>query len=377
MIRLDPPELVASRARRFEKVVDSFGVDGWLLTTSQNVRAITGAWSDDLDSFGEWASPIVCVGKTVISPALPPNDPRLVDMVADLLPTTGRLVVDRLGTEGYARLRGLRPGLEVEDAALLLVASSTPRDPIEVEVMTEGHRRTEAALAAMIADVLPGVSERELNREFARHAAEQGIEDLHVETVFSVLPRDAGSAPWVRGEWAERSPYRELTTDKVVAEGDHIAFDAGAEYSGYAVDVGWTLFASERDPTPEEIALASEWDEVAHRVIEAARPGGSAADLRRAALEGWESSRPLPWPYPFYVAHGIGMRPSEQPFAGTDFGVEAEALMTLNPGQPMMIEPYIWRSGIGGYRAEYFIVIEEAGPRILSSLPYGEWPSRG
>jgi hypothetical protein len=42
----------------------------------------------------------------------------------------------------------------------------------------------------------------------------------------------------------------------------------------------------------------------------------------------------------------------------------------------MMVEPYLWRAGIGGYRAEYCIVIEEAGARIISTLPYGQWPAR-
>jgi Xaa-Pro aminopeptidase len=377
MIRLDPPALVAARSRRFGQVAGDAGVDGWLLTTALAVRVVTGAWSDDVDLSSEWSSPIVAVGSSVLSPGLPPNDPRLIDMVVDLLPRTGKVAVDRLGADAYDRLHALRPDLVIEDVAPLLVASNAPRDAVEIDVITEGHRRTEAALAAMLHEVRAGVTERELSRSFYGHAEQHGIDRIHVDTVFSVLPRDTDDAPWARGEWSERSPYRELTTDKVLRQGDHVAFDAGAAYSGYAVDVGWTLLASDQDPSADEVALADEWEEVARRVIDAATPGASAADLRRAALKGWDQNRPPPWPYPFYVAHGLGVRPAELPFAGTDFGLEAEESMILSSGQVMMIEPYIWRAGVGGYRAEYCIVIEEAGARIISSLPYGQWPARG
>ena len=376
MIKLDPPALVAARFRRFEKVVADAQVDGWLLTTALAVRVVTGAWSDEVDLSSEWTSPIIAVGSAVLSAGLPPNDPRLIDMVVDLLPHTGKVAVDRLGSDAYARLHELRPNLVVVDVAPLLVASNAPREAIEVDVITEGHHRTEAALASMLDDVRAGVTERELSRAFSAQAERHGIEHIHVDTVFSVLPRHSGDAPWARGEWSDRSPYRELTTDNIVAEGDHVAFDAGAAYGGYAVDVGWTLLAADREPTPDEVALADEWDEVAHRVIEAATPGASAADLRRAALKGWDPNRPPPWPYPFYVAHGLGVRPAELPFAGTDYGPAAEETMILTSGQVMMVEPYIWRAGVGGYRAEYCIVIEEGGTRIISSLPYGQWPAK-
>jgi Xaa-Pro dipeptidase len=376
MIHLDPPALVAARSRRFEKTASEAGIDGWVLTTALAVRIVTGAWSDELDLSSEWSSPIVAVGSSVISPGLPPNDPRLIDTVVDLLPRTGKVAVDRLGADAYARLRELRPGLLIEDVAPMIVASNAPRDAVEIGVLTEGHHRTEAALAAMLDHARAGVSERELSRAFSVQAERHGIEHIHVDTVFSVLPRQVGDAPWARGEWSGRSPYRELTTDKVLAEGDHIAFDAGAAYSGYAVDVGWTLLASDQEPSADEVSLADEWDEVARRVISAAKPGASAADLRRAALDGWDPSRPPPWPHPFYVAHGLGVRPAEWPFAGTDFGLQAEESMILTAGQVMMVEPYIWRAGIGGYRAEYCIVIEEAGARIISTLPYGQWPAR-
>ena len=376
MIELDEPELLAPRKRRVTQAAGMLGVDGWLLTTSQAVRTVTGAWSDDVDLFGEWSSPIVAVGNTVLSPGRPPSDARLIDEVIDLLPVQGTIAVDRLGPLALERLALLRPGLAVQDAAMLLGAAKVPRDQIEIDVLVEAHRRTEAVLLSMVDLVVPGVSERDLTSEFTVRAAESGLDRMHLDTVFSVLPKDDAHAPWARGSWVGRSPYRELTTDRVLAEGDHVAFDAGVGYRGYTADVGWTLLASADGPSPAEVALSSAWDEVARRVIDAAKPGVSASDLRAAALDGWDPSRPPPWPYPLYVAHGVGTELAEPPFAGADFAPEAEAAMVLVEGNVLMIEPYIWEAGVGGYRAEYCVVVGVTGTDIVSSLPYGRWPDR-
>jgi Xaa-Pro aminopeptidase len=376
VIELDEPELLAPRKRRVTQAAGMLGIDGWLLTTSQAVRTVTGAWSDDVDLFGEWSSPIVAVGNTVLSPGRPPSDARLIDEVIDLLPAQGTIAVDRLGPLALERLALLRPGLAVQDAAMLLGAAKVPRDQIEIDVLVEAHRRTEAVLLSMVDLVVPGVSERDLTSEFTVRAAESGLDRMHLDTVFSVLPKDEAHAPWARGSWVGRSPYRELTTDRVLAEGDHVAFDAGVGYRGYTADVGWTLLASADAPGPAEVGLASAWDEVARRVIDAAKPGVSASDLRAAALDGWDPSRPPPWPYPLYVAHGVGTELAEPPFAGADFAPEAEAAMVLVEGNVLMIEPYIWEAGVGGYRAEYCVVVGATGTDIVSSLPYGRWPDR-
>jgi len=375
MISIDPPDLVAARQKRLTRAAEGLGIDEWLLTTSNAVRTATGAWSDDVDLFGEWAWPTVAVGSTVLSPGRPPNDPGLIDEVVDLLPAAGTLAVDRIGQLAMDRLAELRPALKLQDARLLLGAANAPREQVEIDILVEAHRRTEAILASMIGLVRPGVTERQLNAEFIARAAEEQFDRLHVDTVFTALPKHREQAPWARGLWEAPSPYRELTTDRVLEAGDHVAFDAGMGYMGYTADVGWTLYAGESGPSPAERTLAHRWDEVAQRVIEAARPGVNAWQVRQAALAGWDPDSPPPWPYPLYVAHGVGIELAEPPFVGAGFAPEAEAAMILAEGNVLMVEPYIYEEGVGGYRAEYCIVVGAGATEIVSSLPYGEWPA--
>jgi Xaa-Pro dipeptidase len=374
MIQLDPPELVAPRRSKLVQAAELLGIDDWLLTTSTAVRTATGAWSDEVDLFGEWGWPIVAVGSTILSPGWPPTDPALIDEIVDLLPPEGTIAVDRLGQLAMNRLAELRPALKVQDAQTLLAAAKAPRDQAEIDVLVEAHRRTESLLASMISLVQPGVTERELNAEFMYRAAESGFDRVHVDTVFSVLPKERAQASWARGPWEGRAPYRELTTDRVLEAGDHVAFDAGIGYLGYTADVGWTLYAGDAGPSAEERALTRKWDEVAQRVIASARPGVTALQVRTAALEGWDPAKPLPWPYALYVAHGVGTDLAEPPFVGAGFAPEAEAAMIVAEGNVLMIEPYIFEEGVGGYRAEYCVVVGANATEIVSRLPYSTWP---
>ncbi len=378
MIQRDRRELSVPRRGRWEAALAGAGVGSWLLTTSTAVRLTTGTWSDDVDRDGETCRPTVAVGSTaeeqVIESTYAVADPALIDSVADLLPRTGRLAVDRLGPAAMARLADVCPQIEVVDAAPLLAATRRHRDDAEVAAILDGNSRAEAALLRVLPLVRPGVTERQLAAAYHQAALECGLVDLHVDTVWCALPGRRADAPWADGAWGGWSPYRELTDDRTIVEGDHLCFDGGFLFDGYMVDVGWTVLAG-RSPTAAEWSLASRWAEVAHRVADALQPGATAADARRAALAGWPDGSPPPWPFPLYVAHGVGLGGVEPPFAGTDLGIEAEEAMPIEPGQVILVEPYVWEEGVGGYRAELCVVVTPEGPERVNGLDVERWPA--
>ena len=90
---------------------------------------------------------------------------------------------------------------------------------------------------------------------------------------------------------------------------------------------------------------------MADRVTDTVRPGATVAHLRTAVVEGWDGAQP-PWPLGLYVAHGVGFSGVEPPFAGTDLGIDAERAMPVVESQVLMVEPYVFHDGVGGYRAE-------------------------
>jgi Xaa-Pro aminopeptidase len=108
---------------------------------------------------------------------------------------------------------------------------------------------------------------------------------------------------------------------------------------------------------------------VLEAVLAECRPGATAAALVRAARSAHGEDRPAPWPVPLYLAHGIGIGGVEPPFIGTDLGPAVEEATMLAPGMVLVLEPYVWEEGAGGYRAEQMIVITENGFDRLSAPP--------
>ncbi|HJQ84212.1 MAG TPA: M24 family metallopeptidase, partial [Candidatus Binatia bacterium] len=90
---------------------------------------------------------------------------------------------------------------------------------------------------------------------------------------------------------------------------------------------------------------------------------------RRAAIAANGPDRPPPWPVPLYLAHGIGLGGVEPPFVGTDLGLDVEERTMLVAGMVLVIEPYVWEEGAGGYRAEQTIAITATGYERLSAAP--------
>ena len=319
----DPDAVVASA--RACAAAEAIGVDTWWFTTPEAVRMVTGR----RQSPGASVVGDVSIAESGLDAAL------------EYLPARGRVAIDRITLAERDRLLAFLPELEIVDAGAIVLAGSTPRSEAEV-ALREGYRRTEHAVEAVRQAYHPGVTERQCSIALTRAGPQLGLEP-HINHVFTVIPRARRSVPWQRGAWTERAPWRQIGSDLVIEPGDLVALDAGFFFDGYVTDFGWT-FAVDREPTRAEQSLARRWTEVADRVTAAIRPGATAADLRAAALDGWSGLEP-PWPFGLYVAHGVGFGGVVPPFAGTDLGVEVERAMVLQPGDVLMVEPYIFEDG--------------------------------
>jgi Xaa-Pro aminopeptidase len=374
----DPGPLRHGRVARIRAAMRDAGQDALLLTAAAAIRYATGAVAVHGDSSLETSRPFagVVTGTSLhvfgleagfVPPEVAgdgwPRDP--VATFADLLGGARRIGIDRLplGT-GSALARALSHA-ELMPADASLLPARRIKTPEELALLHEAQRRNEAAIAEVLPAVVPGVREIELTGRFLGAMARTGVTSCHVEPIWCVVPRRAAEAPWT---FAGGLPYRELTTARALAAGDQVMIDTGMLHAGYMSDFGctWTCGG---EPAAGDRALRARWQAIVDAVVAVCRPGTTAAELHRAALAANGAGRAAPWPVPLYLAHGIGLGGVEPPFVGTDGGLAIEEQTVLEPGMVLVLEPYAWEEGLGGYRAEQTIVITDRGCAPLSAPP--------
>jgi Xaa-Pro aminopeptidase len=346
------------------------GHEALVLTGAGAIRYATGIASPHGDSSVEAARPcaavvrpdrIALLGGEIGAP-LPRDPARAAGVLAELVGDARRVGVDRLPFGvGEALARALSAA-EIVSAEASVLAARAVKTPAEVALLREAQRLNEAAIAEVLPAIVPGVREVELTGRFLAAMVRRGVTACHVEPIWCVVPRDASDAPWT---FPGGLPYRELTSERVLAPGDQVMVDTGMLHAGYMSDFGctWTCGAA------PDAGLRARWEAIVDAVVAECRPGRSGAALHAAALAANGPGRPAPWPVPLYLAHGIGIGGVEPPFVGTDLGRAAEEAMVLAPGMVLVLEPYVWEAGAGGYRAEVMLAITATGAERLSAPP--------
>jgi Xaa-Pro dipeptidase len=377
----DPTRLRADRLARLRAAMAQAGQDALVLTAAAAVRYASGAVPPHGDSSVEAARPFAAVVTAralhvlgIEPAAVPPGveahpwsraPARAAAAIADLLAGARRIGVDRLPFATADALGRAVPHADLEAADRAVLAARAVKTADEIALLREAQRLNEDAIAEVLPAIVPGVREVELTGRFLAAMARRGVTACHVEPIWCVLPRHATEAPW---SFPGSLPYRELSSGRVVARGDQVMIDTGMLHAGYMSDFGCTWTCGDGAEARER-ALRTRWEEIVAAVLAECRPGATAAALHRAALAANGRERPAPWPVPLYLAHGIGIGGVEPPFIGTDLGMAAEEAMTLVPGMVLVLEPYVWEEGAGGYRAEQTIAITASGHVRLSAPP--------
>jgi Xaa-Pro aminopeptidase len=286
-------------------------------------------------------------------------------LLAELTAGARRVGVDRLPLAVAETLERSLPGGALVPAEASMLPARAVKSAEELALLREAQRLNEEAIAEVLPAIVPGVREIELTGRFLAAMAARGVTTCHVEPIWCALPRHAADAgPRFPGSL----PYRELPGERALAAGDQVMIDTGMLHAGYMSDFGCT-WACGGEPGPTARRLRDRWQGIVDAVLAACRPGATAADLHAAAVDANGRERPAPWPVPLYLAHGLGLGGVEPPFIGTDLGLAAEAEIVLEPGMVLVLEPYAWEEGAGGYRAEQTIAITASGYERLSAPP--------
>jgi Xaa-Pro aminopeptidase len=252
---------------------------------------------------------------------------------------------DRMPAPAHQALVSGLPGVEFADLGQALAGLRRKKSPFEVERLRAAARLTDTMLDAARAKTRAGCSEAELAAELSLIPWRQGARCAFETTVVSGVD--------------DPVPIRR-PTGRLIAPGDTVMVDLGAEVDGYQADATRTFVVG--TPTP---AQRRAWDAV-RRAYDAAmalaRPGVPCQELHLAAARVIHEAG---FSLAHRVGHGIGLATSfEWPSLDTERA-------PLEPGMALCVEPGIYAPGIGNMKLEDDVLITESGCDLLTRSDRG------
>ncbi len=239
------------------------------------------------------------------------------------------------------------PDSDLVDGGPALRAARRIKTPEEVDAIRAAVGIADAAMAAAVAELRPGVRERELTGVFMDAMASMGVTTPSTQDVVRITSTDAA---------------RTAGDGVVVSAGDLVAFDAGVVADGYAGEVGRTWpVEPERHGTAVD-ALYARWDELWARLVDACKPGAPASGLLDAYRAAGE---PLPVAP---VGRGLGLG-FDDPVVVRDLP-ETAMKERLDPGVVLVITGCVFDDEVGSVIAHQPVHITEDGPEVLSTSPH-------
>jgi Xaa-Pro aminopeptidase len=208
-------------------------VKEWLLLPSRNVEA--ERWAAERLPLGSLIEQRTGVQRVLRTSALGGLVTRLAAHAKDLhflgpIVPADAPVPDVL--ELYGKIAARVPGTSIRDAAGMLTALRSVKEPRELEWMRKSMVATRAGHMAAMQAVKPGMTERQLRRVLEEGFAAAGGTGLAYNSIVAA-GRNAASLHYI----AESGPIR---------DGDLVLIDAAASVDGYACDVTRTFPANGR-----------------------------------------------------------------------------------------------------------------------------------
>jgi len=239
------------------------------------------------------------------------------------------------------------------DATPLLVQARSVKTAQEVERMQLANDIAAAAMEHVRAELRPGMKESQaaaiwLGYVHGEGTGWQGKVDLALG--FSLVWAGEGIRTFT------------ATGDRLVQDDQPTLFEIWVCADGYWADHTKLVCTGELRADYRE--LEQQLLEVYNRAVDHCRPGASLAELDRQVREGI-GAMGYPDQPTHPIAHGIGARAHEPPYAHQAGGGE------IAEGMVLAIEPGCYWDGGGGLRVEDNFLITHEGAQKLSGFPDG------
>lgn len=252
---------------------------------------------------------------------------------------------------------------------------TTPKD---LEALRESGKRLARVLEAVVKEVRPGITAKELDEraEALIRAGGDTPAFLHYTPKGAKRPYPASLCVSLNDEVVHGIPNEK---EKVVKDGDLVSLDIGLIHKGLYSDMATTVMVGTVDVNGKKLVKAV--TEALEAGIDAARAGNTVGDIGAAVAAALK-------PYGYGIVrelggHGIGKVLHDEPHI-PNFGKRGEGI-ELTVGMALAIEPIINEGGAAvklmqdGYtyktadgsrsaHIEHTILITEKGPEIITKV---------
>jgi Xaa-Pro aminopeptidase len=225
------------------------------------------------------------------------------------------------------------------------------KDDYEVATLREAARRLSIVAERVLADVRPGMSERELALAIDWRIRNGGFSRSAFDTIVASGPNGA-------------LPHAQPGERRLV-EGDLVVLDFGGVYASYCVDLTRTV--SIGPPTARAKQVYGAVLDAHDRAIAAVRPGASRLDIDKIARDTLDRHG-LGDAFGHGTGHGLGIDIHEDPRITRrrpDVDVRDEA---VEPGMVFTIEPGAYLADWGGVRIEDDVLVTTTGVEVLTNV---------
>lgn len=253
---------------------------------------------------------------------------------------------NHLNYETYQKLEELFPDTEFKNVSMLMESLASVKEESEIENLQKAAEITDKAFMALLEEIKPGISERQLDARLSFIMKSLGSERDSFDTII---------ASGTNGAKPHHQP-----SEKKLERGEFVTIDFGAMYKGYHADVTRTVCLGKADTKQKEIYhIVLEAQELAIKHIQAGISGKAADAIARdlIAKKG----------YGDYFGHGLGH--------GLGLEIHAEPRLSpkyeekLQTNQIVTVEPGIYLPGWGGVRIEDDVIVLGEDCRNLTTAP--------
>jgi len=351
------PRIHAERRGRAQQLVRELGAGAVLVTVRQNVRYLTGLASSNAALLLPADGPGVLATDSRYALAAERDAPDLELLTERFI--EGKLAAEaarrgvtvlafeahEMTVERHAEVAARAEGVTTVPFGRKIEELRMVKDSDELELLATACRLSSQALADVLTEIRPGLSERKLASLLDYRMSQLGADGPAFDTIVASGPN--GAIP------------HHAPTDRPLRRGDLVTMDFGALYQGYHADMTRTVAVGEPAGWQRDVYdLVAEAQRAGVEAVEVGAETGAVDAAARDVIEaaGYAGN------FQHGVGHGVGLEIHEAPMLG--YGRTGK----LADRVPVTVEPGVYLPGKGGVRIEDVLVVTAGGgARILTS----------